>query len=93
MVIEAWAHEIPVVAAASDGPKGLIQDQENGLLVPLNNVEALARAIKKVLGSSPLRKKLVEQGLSTYLKDYTEEKVCQHYLSFFEQITPKKRCS
>ena len=93
VVIEAWAHEIPVVATASDGPKGLIQDQENGLLVPLNNVEALARAIKKVLGSSPLRKKLVEQGLSTYLKDYTEEKVCQHYLSFFEQIAPKKRCS
>lgn len=92
VVIEAWVHEIPVVAAASDGPKSLIQDQENGLLVPLNHGEALARAIKKILNSPVLHKKLVEQGLTTYFAHYTEEKVCQHYLSFFEQIYHKKGC-
>src|SRR4051794_18692067 len=34
VVIQAWAHGLPVVAAASQGPKGLIEDGRDGLLVP-----------------------------------------------------------
>src|SRR6202045_977324 len=35
VVIEAWSAGLPVVATASDGPAGLIQDGESGILVPL----------------------------------------------------------
>src|SRR5260370_1308960 len=38
VVIEAWSAGLPVVATASDGPAGLIQDGESGILVPLPGV-------------------------------------------------------
>jgi glycosyltransferase involved in cell wall biosynthesis len=90
VVIEAWAHEIPVIAAESLGPKSLIKDQENGLLVPINNVKALAGAIKRLLSSKSLGKQLSVQGLRTYDTYYTEEKVCQHYINFFKQLCKEK---
>ena len=49
VVIEAWAHDTPVVAADSDGPRNLIRHGETGLLVPVNDADALARAINDLL--------------------------------------------
>ena len=86
VVLEAWAHGIPLVAAESSGPKSLVQDHENGLLVPIDQEEALAYALQEVLASSSLRKKLSTQGRNSYLANHTEEKVCQQYLDFFNQI-------
>ena len=45
VVLEAWARQRPIVAAAADGPMELIRDRENGLLVPIDDPEAMARAI------------------------------------------------
>ena len=52
MVIQAWAHGLPVVAAASQGPAALIRDGEDGLLVPVDDAEALAAAIGRAAGRS-----------------------------------------
>lgn len=91
VVIEAWSHGLPVVAAESAGPRGLIQHQENGLLVPVDHAEALAHAIKEVLASKSLRRKLAARGLATYLANYTEERVCARYGEFLEKIYRKKK--
>src|SRR5712671_1460630 len=57
VVIEAWAAGLPVVATASDGPAGLIENGRSGLLVPLpgqpgGGSEALAVAIAGVAQDS-----------------------------------------
>ena len=44
VVIQAWAHGLPVVAAASQGPGALIEDGRDGLLVPIDDADALAGA-------------------------------------------------
>ena len=43
VVIEAWSAGLPVVATASDGPAGLIEDEVSGLLVPLPGQPGAAR--------------------------------------------------
>ncbi len=53
VVIEAWSAGVPVVATASDGPAGLIEDGVSGLLVPLpgqpgGGPRALAAAIERL---------------------------------------------
>ncbi len=48
-VLEAMALETPVVATAVGGTGELIEDGVHGLLVPKNDVEALARAIERTL--------------------------------------------
>jgi glycosyltransferase involved in cell wall biosynthesis len=49
IVLEAWSASRPVIAAAAQGPRELIDDGETGLLVPLDSAEAMAAAIRAAL--------------------------------------------
>lgn len=91
VILEAWAHDKPVVAAKSKGPQSLISHQETGLLVDLEDPAALAKAIKKVLDSSGLQHHLVRQARGVLQKHFTQEKVTQQYMDFFKEILGKKR--
>ncbi|MSP50869.1 MAG: glycosyltransferase [Alphaproteobacteria bacterium] len=86
VVIEAWAHERPVVAAASIGPDALVAEGENGLKVPVDDAAALASAIGRVLANPNLRAKLVAGGLASYRGEYTEGAVVGRYLSLFSGL-------
>ena len=62
VVIQAWAHGLPVVAAASQGPSALIDNRQDGLLVPVDEPDALAVAINELLTDPMLRIRLVQKG-------------------------------
>src|SRR5690606_28632923 len=49
VVIQAWAHGLPVIAAASQGPAALIAEGEDGLLVPIDDADALAAATRRLI--------------------------------------------
>jgi glycosyltransferase involved in cell wall biosynthesis len=92
VVIEAWSARLPVVAMASDGPAGLIEDGASGLLVPLpgsrgGGPQALADAIERVCADPALRAKLGEAGRRAYEADFTEPIVVAGYRRFFDQVT------
>jgi glycosyltransferase involved in cell wall biosynthesis len=86
VVIEAWAHGTPVVAAASQGPSGLIRDGENGLLVPVDDASALARAIATALDDPALRARLAAAGRAAHARDFSEAAVVAQYRAFFDRI-------
>ncbi|HLI10577.1 MAG TPA: glycosyltransferase [Alphaproteobacteria bacterium] len=86
VVIEAWARNVPVVAAASEGPGALIRDGVSGLLVPVNDAVALARAIRRVIDDPGLASRLGEGGSVAYAADYTEQAVVARYLAFFDRV-------
>jgi glycosyltransferase involved in cell wall biosynthesis len=87
VVIEAWAHRVPVVAAASSGPAALIENRRSGLLVPVEDATALAAAINVVLQDTALAATLVDAGYSAYSANYTESSVVAQYCDFFERVT------
>ena len=86
VVIEGWAHGLPVVAAASDGPRELVRDGETGLLVPVEDAAALAAALASVIADGPLRARLTAAGRAAYEADFTEARVVARYLAFFAAI-------
>jgi glycosyltransferase involved in cell wall biosynthesis len=86
VVIEAWAHGLPVVAAASVGPASLIEPEENGLLVPLEDPAALAQAIKRVVEEQGLAARLAEGGRAAFAAGYTRDAVVTRYMEFFQQV-------
>ncbi|UVO49270.1 glycosyltransferase family 4 protein [Sphingomonas sp. SUN019] len=56
---EAMAAGLPVVSFDCDyGPADMIDDERNGLLVPPNDVPALAVALERLLSDLPLRERL-----------------------------------
>jgi glycosyltransferase involved in cell wall biosynthesis len=86
VVIEAFAQSLPVVAAAAQGPRSLIRNAENGLLVPVDDVTALAKAISDLVGDAQMRLRLGSEGRRTYLDSFTEDAVTSAYLSFFQSV-------
>jgi glycosyltransferase involved in cell wall biosynthesis len=86
VTIEAWACETPLVAAASAGPAGVIRDGEDALLVPVDDVDALATAIKRVLDDPDLARSLVAAGKRRYEAEFTEDACTRQYLAFYESL-------
>lgn len=86
IIIEAWAQETPVIAAAADGPRFLIEDQQNGLLVDLENADAMSEAISLTLTNRGLAETIVAGGKNSYEADFTESSVVARYLEFFRQV-------
>jgi glycosyltransferase involved in cell wall biosynthesis len=85
IVIEAWAHGVPVVAAAADGPSELIVDGSTGLLVPVEDHAALAAAAATVLQSPALRGRLVREAQTAYESAFSEVAVVRQYGEFLRE--------
>lgn len=88
VVIEAWTHKCPVVAAAALGPDALIRHGESGLLAPVEDAEALAAEIRRVLENSALATDLIQGGHAAYAAEFTEQAVVAKYREFFDAVKP-----
>ena len=86
VVIEAWAHAKPVVAAAAIGPKTLIKEGVSGLLVPIDDPDALADAIHHTINDKALAQHLIAGGRAAYQASFTEAAVVRSYLDFFAEV-------
>lgn len=87
VVIEAWAQGRPVVAADSMGPGTLIENMENGILVPVDDEILMARAIRGVLEDENLSERIARKGHDAYQANFTEAQVVEEYLAFFDKVT------
>lgn len=83
VVIQCWAHGLPVVAAASQGPAALIRDGEDGLLVPVDDAEALAAAVRRLLDDPLLRIRLVQHGSERVEAEFSEAAVVAQWRQLF----------
>lgn len=86
VIIEAWAQGTPVIATDSLGPGTLITQGENGVLVPVDDVAALARAMKRLLGDEAYCDALVKGGSEAYQSHFTEDIVVAEYKKFFDRL-------
>ena len=83
VVIQSWAHGLPVVAAASQGPKGLIQDGRDGVLVPVDDPAALAAATRRLLADPALCGRLAAAGARRVEAEFSEGAVVAQWKSLF----------
>lgn len=86
VVLEAWAHAMPLVATASEGPSQLVKPRENGLLVPIGDASGMADAIGEILSNPNLAIALAEGGIHTLQTQFSEEAVLRQYLDFYRQV-------
>jgi len=86
VVIEAWSAGRPVVAAAADGPRELIRDGVDGVLVPLEDPDALAAAIGGVLEDQARAAALGAAGRRTFEANFSEAPVVARWRAFLAEI-------
>lgn len=85
VVIQAWAHGLPIVAAASQGPGALIRDGQDGLLVPVDDAEALAFAARRLIEDRELAMRLARAGAERVATEFGEAAVVSQWRELFAQ--------
>lgn len=89
VMIEAMACGLPVASFDFKcGPKDIIKDGINGLLVPNGNIDALAQAMMKIMDNDTYRKELslnARQVVSTY----SEDTVMAKWVKLFNSLVEK----
>lgn len=83
VVIQSWAHGLPVIAADSQGPRALIQDGGDGLLVPVDDADALAAGVRRLLAEPMLRTRLAAAGGARVEAEFSEGAVVAQWKALF----------
>jgi glycosyltransferase involved in cell wall biosynthesis len=86
VVIQAWAHGLPVVAADSQGPAALIRHGEDGILVPIDEPEPLADGIKAILADPMMKIRLVQNGAARVEGEFSRAAVVEEWRSLFSRL-------
>lgn len=83
-ILDAFAAGVPVVATAAGGIPEVVQDGESGLLCPVGDAAALARAAMQLLTDHALRTRLAggaRRRLALFTKQAMAEKTLREYQS------------
>jgi len=83
---EAMACEVPVVGSNIGGIPEWLRHNENGFLVPPNDINELALAVIKLLKNDTLRKKMGQDGRKYVLKEFGGEKFSFELLKMIKSI-------
>lgn len=86
VVLEAWAQNTPIIATASQGPKQLIDDGENGLLVPIDDYSLLAEKITMLIQNKKLRENMIDNANRKYQDEFSQKIIVEEYKIFFNSI-------
>lgn len=89
VLLEAMACGKPVVASDIDGYASVLHNNEDGLLVPPKDEEALAQVLLKLIGNKSLRQKLGARGRENAEK-YGWPNVTHQVLDLYDSILEKE---
>lgn len=84
-LIEAAASGLPLVATEDGGPRDIVANCQNGVLVDPLDKQAIASALLKVLSNKSRHEQLVKKGLVGVRKHYSW---VAHATKYIETITP-----
>ena len=68
VIVEAWAHKIPVIVADTGGPKLMVKNKINGLKFEKENIFDLIKQIKLLESNPTLKKKIINNGYKDFKK-------------------------
>lgn len=88
-LIEAMACGKPVVATNFPGIRLTVKNKINGFLVPEKNISMIEQALKKLIESKSLRKKMGQESRKIVLKNLTDRKVGENYTNIFRTVMGK----
>ena len=86
VLVEAMAYGVPAIAFdCKCGPKDIIRQGENGLLVCDGDIEGLAQAMQRLMDDEPLRLRMGEEAKKV-VDTYSEEAVMSQWTALFESL-------
>lgn len=85
-LLEAMATALPVIATPVSGTVDVVTDGEDGLLIPPESSEALARAMETVIRQPDLARRLGQQARHKMLQTFSLDRVAQQYSTLYASL-------
>ena len=86
VLVEAMACGLPAVCFDfKGGPRDIIVEGENGVIVPDGDIEGLAEAMMTLMEDEEQRKRMGEEAKKV-VDTYSEDKVMSKWMKLYEEI-------
>ena len=85
-LLEAAASGLPIVATDIAGCRIVVEDGENGLLVPVKDAAALAAALKSLIENPKLRARMGDNSRIVAASKFGIDSILEQYLEVFRQF-------
>ena len=89
VVLEGLAHGRPTVLTDAEGPREIITDGRDGLIVPRGQPERLAAALARLLDQPNLRRQLATAGLDLVRERYALPVVARRISSVLRAVAAR----
>jgi glycosyltransferase involved in cell wall biosynthesis len=85
-LLEAAACGLPIVTTNTQGCRDVVVDEDNGLLVPVREVQPLALALKRLLLDSSLRRRMGGSGRIRVEEKFSLDRVIAETLAVYAEM-------
>lgn len=89
-ILECFATGVPLVSTAAGGVPYMVEDGRTGLLVPLNDHQALAAAALRLIEEEGLALRLAKNGLRE-CERYQPDRVAKEWCVIYREVSSLKR--
>ncbi|MBI5415776.1 MAG: GT4 family glycosyltransferase PelF [Candidatus Omnitrophica bacterium] len=86
VILEAQAAGVPVVATQVGGVVDIIEDGRTGLLVPAKDIDAMAKAVMRVLNDKKTAAQMVLAAREKLEKEFTLEQMASRTVRVYEEL-------
>ncbi|MBW2995514.1 glycosyltransferase family 4 protein [Candidatus Woesearchaeota archaeon] len=89
-LLEAASMGKPIITTDVPGCRDVVENEENGILVPVKDVESLSNAVIKLINNSELRLKMGEKSRKKAEREFDEKIVVDQTLKVYNRLIKQK---
>jgi len=89
-LIEGMMSGLPVVTTATCGMKDVVQDEKDGLLIPIRSARAIVAAVERLQADGSLRERLGLAARQKAAEHYSWRQVAAPILEIYERLAQEK---
>ena len=90
-IVEAMACGVPVVTTNVFGPREIVKNNYDGLLIPPDDVQALVEAVEKLLKDSSLRNRIGKSAVKTTHEKYDINQHVRLLMAIYNKLIEGKK--
>jgi glycosyltransferase involved in cell wall biosynthesis len=91
VLLEASAAALPIVATAAGGSSEVVHDGTTGLLVPVDDLGALTRAMHRAISDADLRRTMASEARELVIRDYGMDRFVRAYADLYREQLMARR--
>jgi phosphatidylinositol alpha-mannosyltransferase len=85
-LLEAMGSGVAVLTTPVEGIVEVVQEEQNGLLVPAGDVDSLAAAIERLVADPDVRARLAAAGRETVADRYSADRMARGFEAVYEEL-------